>query len=89
MEQLLSNLLLNKPVNQTKGSSATEHPGLGKSLFILSYKDTDAMQMGTSYLKGTKFQDMVRALKLDCWGLERKRAMVPKPDCPQDEFPGA
>lgn len=83
MEQLLSDLLLNKPVDQTKGSSATEHPGLGKSLFILGYKDTDAMQKGTSYIEGTKVQDMVRALKPDCWRLERKRAMMPKPDCPQ------
>lgn len=33
------------------------------------------MQKGTSYIQGTKVQDMVKGLTLDCWGLEGKRAM--------------
>lgn len=54
MKKFLSDFLLNKPVDRTKGSSAREQPGLGQSLFILSYNGMNAMQKNTSYVAGTK-----------------------------------
>ena len=88
MKQSLRDFLLNKPGDQTKDSSAREHPGLGQSFFILSYKGLDAMEKGTSYMEGTKVQDTMEDPKLDCWGLKGKRAMAPHAGHQQGEYHG-
>lgn len=67
MEQLLSDLLLNTPGGQTKGSLATEHPGLVKSLVSSVIRTWVQHKRVQVISEGAKAQD-----------IEGKRAVVPK-----------
>lgn len=47
-----------------------------------------AVEKSTSYIEGTKVQDMVEDPKLDCWGLKGERAVVPYAGHQQHECRG-